>query len=96
MNKKYEHTPGPWEVWDNTDKTPNTYRIVRNARFTEQRNGLAICGTKGDANLIAAAPELYTACSAVIQAITMPNEKVKLTDLLSMLQSAISKADGQE
>lgn len=87
-----KHTAGPWEVWDNSEKTPETYRIVRNARNTEQRTGLAICGSKADANLIAAAPELL---SELQYALSVLKSEGFGNEVINSIESIINKALGK-
>jgi hypothetical protein len=89
-----KHTPGPWEIVP--EKNNPSYCHVYDVARRSLGQIATVHGTKGDAQLIAAAPELLEACKAALghaqllgsgQVSPMSN-----AELCNLLGSAIAKA----
>lgn len=97
-NNKPQHTPGPWTV---REDQAFTFRIIG----PKTKDGLAICGTKEDANLIAAAPDVLEALEQLVSDITQCPEYVgamkshgfdiDVIDAIKSARKAIKKAKGE-
>jgi hypothetical protein len=90
-----DHTPGPWKVF----KLPGASMIgvvPVNARGRPRQGretpDICQCEQEADARLIAAAPELLTACKEALAIVTAyaPGERQ-----LEMLRAALAKAEGK-
>jgi hypothetical protein len=97
MNTQTKHTPGPWRVkfdeigfvdiyraHDDTAGSLNNYAVAESVQ------------SDGDARLIAASPDLLTACESALALLTNPNAELGDADAVTaMLLTAIAKARGE-
>ena len=89
------HTPGPWTIIQHTGPTKVPARM-QGYSFGNNGTEGGIIATYNHANaqLIAAAPELYEACKAVQKWEKTNHRSVEwLTTVWGKLQAAISKAE---
>lgn len=93
-----KHTPGPWRVWNGSDTTPEaTVSTIINEQPEGWAHHIALIFNdstrEANANLIAAAPEMYEALLALFKVSAvygaMPSK------LLIQIENAISKAEGK-
>ena len=104
MTTQTKHTPSPWhfetaEDWDGATVYDSTSRIVAAC------DGCDIPGTGGEvstneakanARLIAASPDLLTACESAFALLTDPTAEPGDADAVTaMLLTAIAKARGE-
>lgn len=98
-----KHTPGPWRVSERGERTPYTEICVINAPGGEVEiiTDNESSDTIADARLIAAAPEMYEALTAMLHRFEIycggpDNPYGGHTDgeLLNRARSAIAKAEG--
>lgn len=99
-----KHTPGPWAVYDGKDvdfpgiEAQNGTVVIFGA--TRQGDDGGVRGLPGNANLIAAAPELLEALQAIIQRENDFNRWGQGTligdSVADNARRAIAKATGQE
>jgi hypothetical protein len=86
MNKPHD---GPWTYQEASDdythivRAPDNVFIVQLAQDTSGR-------AEADARLIAAAPELLTACKSALSTYALPDCRAR-----ELLQDAIAKAEGR-
>lgn len=101
-----KHTPGPWKVLADEEKLglhPNhAYRFIGTADFDEDANTGEIIARltdspniAGNANLLAAAPDLLAILTRIIDRATHPNsDGGVLWDDVDAARAAIAKAGG--
>jgi len=83
------HTPGPWTVRGGKSELPQVWD-----------SGFDTCITdrvfNGNADLIAAAPDLLAACESVLRSLTQPGAKgnPSISATLTQLREAIARAKG--
>lgn len=99
------HTPGPWVYVP--DRNAHDYVIHKEGAkesedgFISDEDGVVgssewVLIDEDDARLIAAAPELLSACRSVLHELTCPPfDRCDSDELESMLQQAIAKATGE-
>lgn len=90
-NTKPQHTPAPWDITEHEDKL-----YIGNLQSSELA---VVCGTKANARLIAAAPELLEALDRLVTyyAGSGINTREFSEDLhpVNIARSAIAKARGE-
>ena len=112
MNSKVEHTPGPWFHTD--PREPGSVFIYRDDGkgrepgeylaeiYSDEEHGCDVSDNEQYANaaLIAACPDLLSACVAALEALnTAPRFNVGTTTsyrIASQVEAAIAKARGQK
>lgn len=105
-NQKPKFTPGPWEITNNDDLH---LTIRRNGYWAHSHiayiNGNVLLRDDGDfkanANLIAAAPDLYTSCEITLEQLSnFPTvddiSQMQKAMLIANLNAALSKARGEK
>lgn len=93
-----KHTPGPWEVQDNTDQEFGQLRVD-----SYYDGPVAICGTNGEtlkvgdecranAKLMAASPDLLEALKIQVD---LSEKRKDFGEFYLMAKAAIAKAEGR-
>lgn len=103
MNSKVEHTPGPWKLEAGRSIVTDGGRFNL-AYSTDKKTGAAsfpnFVELDANAALIAACPDLLSACVAALEALnTAPRFNVGTTTsyrIASQVEAAIAKARGQK
>ena len=93
------HTPGPWKVINFKRREGRVYEILANghgsiALLTE----FSQLQPEANARLIAAAPELWAACQAVLSTVnyTIGSEEAdRYRPLLKQVRAALTHAEGR-
>ncbi len=100
-----QHTPGPWEWWDEGSDNPNSTQGVRTSEAEGvQSRTIALCDEEfrripqeeraANARLIAAAPELLEALRDLIIACNMsPGQELTVSLAIENANAAIAKAE---
>lgn len=99
------HTPGPWELSDNTD-VDGRRRVIRDgyavalvcSRASSPASGSQYFEKDANARLIAAAPELLAACKAMMAKPETRDVDRDYTDFdvaIDAMRSAVLKAEGR-
>ncbi len=84
-----KHTPGPWKVDDSRIDDMNG-GIGKAVAFADRRR----VNYKANANLIAAAPEMYEALKAIVKVMD-GSQPIDYPGALMVAQYAIKKAEGK-
>jgi hypothetical protein len=95
-------TEGPWTYIPSTDKRSDGYVVagevtpgaVRPPAICRVTSNAGPTRQKANANLIAAAPELYEACETFIRQIR--NGEKNMTVSFDLMEAAIKKARGEQ
>jgi hypothetical protein len=91
-----QHTPGSWAHSPGQDTIWARDGNLLIARTDYTRGEMAINEDNANASLIAASPDLLTACESALALLTNPNAEPGDADAVTaILQTAIAKAKGE-
>lgn len=85
------HTPAPWSIVNHADDTIGIW--TKNSGYSTYR--IASDVNKTDARLIAAAPELLTALSGLVNIVSGVHDQESLDFHISKSIGALAKAKGE-
>jgi hypothetical protein len=91
-----QHTPGPWAHSPGQDTiwARDGNLLIASTDYT--RGEMAINEDNANASLIAASPDLLTACESALALLTNPNaEPFDADAVTAILRTAIAKAKGE-
>lgn len=96
MKTQHTHTPGPWRVKFDESGFVDIYRAHDDSAGSLNNYAVAeSVQSDSDAHLIAASPELLTACQGALALLTNPNAEPSDADAVTaILRTALAKAKG--